>query len=435
MAGRETCMKNPLGKILNAFGVKTAMVALGVLLLAAFACFIAWLSANEQVANEFLIRLGHVLPQAIMPVGVSVGAVLGLAIFGLIVRLLRQCGLLAKFFTALTAVCLSMAVMIYAAAWFADQEKIMDVLSGALKTILSPDVTVTAILVGFATWFVMRYSKEISALILRIETAGPVTFSSQDQRPEFKVGKRDSGDSAENIRVKIEKDAQKGNPKAQYDLGVIYALGGKDVIVDNHKALEWLNKAVDQKYPKAMCGLGTMYAEGRGVERNPERAVKLFTAAAEAGVAEAQYNLGVAHSHGVGVRRSNEEAAMWYHRAAEQGFAHAQYNLGLLCVRGQGIPKNPDEGIRWLHQAATRGHFPAQMELGALYYNGEEVKRNLYLAYVWCAIAASGHDSEAYRRRNSAGRLLSSSELVEANADAQRRLDEIRRQQEKESGE
>jgi hypothetical protein len=57
--------------------------------------------------------------------------------------------------------------------------------------------------------------------------------------------------------------------------------------------------------------LATIYHEGLGVERDPERAASYFLSAAEAGHVAAQYMIGVACDVGAGVEVSRIEAAFW----------------------------------------------------------------------------------------------------------------------------
>ena len=57
-----------------------------------------------------------------------------------------------------------------------------------------------------------------------------------------------------------------------------------------------------------MFDLGTMYYHGQGVNQSYERAVALFTMAADLGHASAQYNLGVMCRDGRGVEHSFERA-------------------------------------------------------------------------------------------------------------------------------
>ncbi|MBX3605519.1 MAG: transglycosylase SLT domain-containing protein [Piscinibacter sp.] len=62
---------------------------------------------------------------------------------------------------------------------------------------------------------------------------------------------------------------------------------------------------------------------GEGVERDPERAAKLYCDAARLGDAESQFNLGWMYANGRGVERSDSTAAYFFHAAAEQGLEQA----------------------------------------------------------------------------------------------------------------
>ena len=74
-------------------------------------------------------------------------------------------------------------------------------------------------------------------------------------------------------------DAESGGerlPRAQYNLYITLRERG-----DHTKSLEWLEKASDNEYPGAMYALGDEYLDGEGVPKDVQRAVELFTKAAE----------------------------------------------------------------------------------------------------------------------------------------------------------
>ena len=84
---------------------------------------------------------------------------------------------------------------------------------------------------------------------------------------------------------------------------------------------------------------------------------------AEQGDAEAQYNLGLAYANGIGVAKDLEEAVKWYRKAAEQGDVQAQYYLGNAYGLGQGIAQDEEEAVKWLLKAAAQGHQDARFIL------------------------------------------------------------------------
>src|SRR5262245_27147503 len=109
---------------------------------------------------------------------------------------------------------------------------------------------------------------------------------------EANAGPLEDAISAENNHVtSLKQLAQKGNPKAQFELGVLFHLGwstGKDDV----------------------------------------EAAKWYRLAAEQGLDAAQNVLGFAYYSGEGVRQDYFEAAKWLKRAADQGFAVSQNRLG-----------------------------------------------------------------------------------------------------------
>ena len=68
----------------------------------------------------------------------------------------------------------------------------------------------------------------------------------------------------EKARTDIEFLAYGGEPRAQYDLGVIYDQG-QGVPQSDAKAMEWYERAAQQGEPRAQYNLGLMYLNRQGV--------------------------------------------------------------------------------------------------------------------------------------------------------------------------
>ena len=88
----------------------------------------------------------------------------------------------------------------------------------------------------------------------------------------------------------------------------------------------------------AQYNLGVMYANGRGVPKDDETAVKWYTLAAKQGLTSAQYNLGFAYYNGEGVPKHFVHASMWWHIAASSGYENAIQNRNILA--GMMTPAN-----------------------------------------------------------------------------------------------
>src|SRR5215471_7137292 len=174
--------------------------------------------------------------------------------------------------------------------------------------------------------------------------------------------------------------AEKGDPTAEFALGLAYA-AGNGVPRDLDKAVELYRKAADHGNVKAMNNLGACYANGSGVERDDAKSAEWYRKAAEKGSSLAQDNLGSLYLAGHGVSKNAREAANWFRKAAEQNFLNAQVHLGKLYYFGDvDLPKNYSEAAKWLEKAADHGSSWAQNTLGLMYQQGFGLKQDLHKA-------------------------------------------------------
>jgi len=190
----------------------------------------------------------------------------------------------------------------------------------------------------------------------------------------------------------LKERAQQGNAEAQFNLGVCYA-NGEGVAKDWDEAVKWWRKAAEQGDADAQKNLGNSYYQGEGVAKDAVEAVKWYRKAAEQGNADAQKNLGNSYYQGEGVAKDAVEAVKWYHKAAEQGLTKgAQYNLGVCYGKGEGVAKDAVEAVKWYRKAADQGHANAQNNLGVCYGKGEGVAKDAVEAVKWYRKAADqGH--------------------------------------------
>ena len=150
----------------------------------------------------------------------------------------------------------------------------------------------------------------------------------------------------------LEADHERG--KAAFDSG-------------NHlQALQILQPLAEKGDTRAVNTIGAIYAQGKDVPQDFEKAAKLFQQAAEKGLDKAQFNLANLYLKGQGVQQDYAAAANWYRKAAEQGFAPAQANLGILYETGKGVTKNREEALKWLKMADDQGSHEAKEMLARL---------------------------------------------------------------------
>ncbi|MBV8411668.1 MAG: sel1 repeat family protein, partial [Alphaproteobacteria bacterium] len=90
---------------------------------------------------------------------------------------------------------------------------------------------------------------------------------------------------------------------------------------------------------RAQSNMGAAFLHGRGVEREPDKAVQWLTLAARQGDAGGQHNLALCYAEGWGVAQNHAEAARWYEKAAGQGDVEATARLGDLHHEALGLPR------------------------------------------------------------------------------------------------
>ncbi len=118
------------------------------------------------------------------------------------------------------------------------------------------------------------------------------------------------------------KDAEQGNPDAQYWVGEIYSEGLGGTPCNKRKAAQWMIRSAEQGNDKAQCELGLYYLNGTGVMQDEKEGVKWLTESANHGNGKAQYNLGMCYQQGRGVTFRDEDAARaWFSKAKEQGYS------------------------------------------------------------------------------------------------------------------
>lgn len=84
-------------------------------------------------------------------------------------------------------------------------------------------------------------------------------------------------------------------------------------------AIPWFQKGADKGDPKAQFNLGNVYFNGNGTKRNYVEAAKWFRLSAGQGLEWAQNMMGFCYEYGMGVPRNLAEAGQWYAKADANG--------------------------------------------------------------------------------------------------------------------
>ena len=136
--------------------------------------------------------------------------------------------------------------------------------------------------------------------------------------------------------------------------------------------MNYLNDAAKQNHPKAIYVLGVLNYQGIGVERNTDKAKKLFKTAAELGSLDAQFSL-------YGIYNNDPESKLladkWLISAADMGHAGAQFKLGEKLF----FSKDYGEALISLNKGSNAND-AANIYLYLIHLNGLTVRNNKALA-------------------------------------------------------
>ena len=105
--------------------------------------------------------------------------------------------------------------------------------------------------------------------------------------------------------------------------------------------------------------LGSLYYEGRGVNRDLARAVSLYQQSCTAGLTRGCGALGESYLVGDGVPRDTIKARQILERACDAGYAQGCFNVGVMHREGIETRKNPALAQARFRQACDLGYKPA----------------------------------------------------------------------------
>ncbi|MHA1108407.1 MAG: tetratricopeptide repeat protein, partial [Alphaproteobacteria bacterium] len=231
--------------------------------------------------------------------------------------------------------------------------------------------------------------------------------------------------------------AHRGDPNAQYDLGLLYG-SGNGIAKNLTEAAKWYRRAADQGHARAQAMLGVLFNSGQGVPRSQIEAIKWWRRAAQQGNADARFNLGMAYWKGEGVTQDFDKAAALFRSMAPAGSSYARSVLGTRSVPQStnprtdpkprtgstrltepALPLAPGTNFETYLSAARAGDANAQSQVGYMYAVGLGVARDLVEAHKWTNIAAALLPAGRIRQssignRNAAAAQMSPEQILKA---------------------
>lgn len=161
---------------------------------------------------------------------------------------------------------------------------------------------------------------------------------------------------------KLLKFAEEGDADAQYLLGMYL----DEKMKRYRESAKWYMRAAELGHKEAKSALALYYMEGIGVDRDVEKALKLFEDCYYHREGRAMWTAGRLYEEGTVVPQSYETAAMWYRRGEELDHWLSCYKLGMFYSEGKGVQKDLAEAIRLLRKAAELGAPEARIKLEAI---------------------------------------------------------------------
>lgn len=280
-----------------------------------------------------------------------------------------------------------------------------------------------------------------------------------------------------------QRKAEMGNTEAQFELGMLYQntsqytfanqwfeqasnngmgnatdflaqnyLLGQGVSQDSQKALQLLNKAVQQGYLLSNQLLGNLYQRGKFVPKNEEIAVSKFLTIADydlnsakalqgifcqnssklfdkkqcekwaittqkigsetssdddlireayTGGHIAQYELAIYYHPSYEdsipkIEKNANKAFFWMSKSALQNYDEAQLMLGIMYLKGIGVPKDDKKAFEFITLASKQENENAQYLLGLMYATGTGIEEDYQQAIYWYQKSVGWQNIRAY---------------------------------------
>ncbi len=121
--------------------------------------------------------------------------------------------------------------------------------------------------------------------------------------------------------------------------------------------------ALDSSYAGKLKNLGLLYAAGRILKKDPQRAFNFFKRAAALGEPDAAFYVAMALREGFGTSQNLNESFAWLRTAASKKQKEALYELGQAFENAWGCEADLEEAKALYKRAASMGDKNAQKRL------------------------------------------------------------------------
>jgi TPR repeat protein len=200
----------------------------------------------------------------------------------------------------------------------------------------------------------------------------------------LRAQQNDVASSMQELRIK----ALNGNGQAAFFLAEIYA-DGKGIAKDPDEAKRWFEIAAELNY--GPIDVANRYWVGRGVPQDVERAVYWYQ---RVGCHTAGYQLGKMYELGVGVPQDYTKAADCYRQMMDSN-SHARLGIANLTAKGLGVPRDELTALTLFRESAEREIGGVAFEIAVRYSLGRGIPEDEAQASHWWRVSATYHNGGA----------------------------------------
>ncbi|MBW7573152.1 MobP3 family relaxase [Caproiciproducens faecalis] len=213
----------------------------------------------------------------------------------------------------------------------------------------------------------------------------------------------------------IEQDKQQPDVDTEFRVANMF-LKGLGVEKTVRDAVDWFRKCAEKGNPFAAYQLGVLFSKGTEISKDDLQAQKFYSMALAGFIpidrehpdADMERRIAQMFYFGNGTNQNYATAAQWFSMSAEKGDTYSQFQLAHMMQKGEGIPAD-ELRAQLLYASALAGFQKSLQEnpnpdllykVGRMYESGLGTTRNISTAKQYYAAASAGGNFYAQIRLN-----------------------------------
>ena len=193
----------------------------------------------------------------------------------------------------------------------------------------------------------------------------------------------------------LKEKANAGEAQAQFDLALCYA-NGKGVEKNSERAFDWHKKTAKQGYMSAQLAMGLYYLLGVDKQQTEKLINKWVMKQGKEKSVDSTLDLAVTLAIDEKFTKANDKLAfIWFKKAADKHHAESSYWLGQCYQNGWGTEENDTLAFECFKKSAEQEFEVAYYDLALCYQKGKGIEQSDEIAIEWCKKASEQDVSEA----------------------------------------